>query len=233
MAKHKKKRDKATPPPATVSSPDTAVEVTDESEVPEAQVVAPEQPAASSAKAAPSTEELDDAPTQANEEPRDVTPPVAAARPRWRRWMPDLIKVALALVVIGIAAAIWYQPPLVKAHFPYVSYVFFGQRFEDAVLLRPLAMPTRYYVALPEKLADRYQWFAVDRRREVVALTEAPRHRALGLQAIRRSDPLGLDLEFRKLDGSEWQIAFLDDAIVFSNALLTVRLDTQQTAPQP
>jgi hypothetical protein len=73
----------------------------------------------------------------------------------------------------------------------------------------------------------------VDRRREVVALTEAPRHRALGLQAIRRSDPLGLDLEFRKLDGSEWQIAFLDDAIVFSNTLLTVRLDTQQTAPQP
>lgn len=227
MAKRKKKRGKAAPPPFTVPHPDAAAEVTDKSEVPEAQVVEPEQSVDAS------SEKPDDAPAQANEEPRDATPPAAAARPRWRRWMPDLIKVALALVVIGIAAAIWYQPPLVKAHFPYVSYVFFGQRFEDAVLLRPLAMPTRYYVALPEKLANRYQWFAVDRRREVVALTEAPRHRALGLQAIRRSDPLGLDLEFRKLDGSEWQIAFLDDAIVFSNALLTVRLDTQPTAPQP
>jgi len=227
MAKRKKKRDRATPPPPTVPHPDAAVEVTDESEAPEVQAVEPEQPVASS------VEEPDDSPAQVHEGPPIEAQPVAAARPRWRRWLPDLIKVALALVVIGIAAAVWYQPPLVKAHFPYVSYVFFGQRFEDAVLLRPLAMPTRYYVALPEKLADRYQWFAVDRRREVVALTEAPRHRALGLQAIRRSDPLGLDLEFRKLDGSEWQIAFLDDAIVFSNALLTVRLDTQQTAPQP
>jgi len=42
-----------------------------------------------------------------------------------------------------------------------------------------------------------------------------------------------MDLEFRKLDGSEWRIAFLEDAIVFSNALLAVRLDTRQAAPQP
>jgi hypothetical protein len=227
MVKGKKKKDKAASPPSTGPHPDVVAEVTDESEVPEAQAVEPEQPAALSA------DEPEGTPVQVHQELRAMTQSVAAVRPRWRRWMPDLIKVALALVVIGIAAAIWYQPPLVKASFPYVSYVFHGQRAEDAVLLRPLAMPTRYYVMLPEKLVDRYQWFAVDRRREVVALTEAPRHRALGLQAIRRSDPLGLDLEFRKLDGSEWQIAFLDDAIVFSNTLLTVRLDTQQTAPQP
>ncbi len=152
---------------------------------------------------------------------------------RWRSWLPDLIKAALALAVIGVAAAIWYQPPLVKADFPYTSYFFLGQRAEDAILYRPLAMPTRYYVALPERLAGRYQWFAVDRRREVVALTEAPRRRLLGRSAIRRSDPLGLDLEFRKLDGSEWRILFLEDAIVFSNALLTVRLDTKKAVHEP
>ena len=146
-----------------------------------------------------------------------------------RRWMPDLIKVALALAVIGFAAAIWYKPPLIRASFPYVSYQFKGQRANDVVLYRPLAMPTRYYIALPRKLAGRYEWFAVDRRREVVALTEAPPYRALGRPAIKRSDPLGLDLEFRKLDGSEWQIHFFEDSIVFSNALLTVRMDTKET----
>jgi len=126
-----------------------------------------------------------------------------------------------------MAAAIWYKPPLVRADYPYLSYVFRGRRATDAMLYRPLAMPTRYYIALPEKLAGRYQWFAVDRRREVAALTTAPAHRFLGKPAIKRSDPLGLDLEFRKLDGSEWRIGFFEDAIVFSNAVLTVRLDTR------
>lgn len=145
---------------------------------------------------------------------------------RWRRWIPDLVKIVLALVVLVVAVVIWYQPPLVKTAFPYVSYTFEGQRFEDATLYHPLAMPTRYYVALPKKLVDRYEWFAVDRRREVVALAEMPHRRNMGRLAIRRGDPLGLDLEFRKLDGSEWQIGFFDDAIVFSNVMLTVRLDT-------
>ena len=151
---------------------------------------------------------------------------------RWRRWMPDMVKVALALAVIGVAAAIWYKPILIQADFPYVSYCFKGLQAKDATLYRPLAMPTRYYIALPGKLAGRYEWFAVDRRREVVALTAAPQHRFLGRNAIKRSDPLGLDLEFRKLDGSEWQIHFMADSIVFSNALLSVRMDTKPLRPQ-
>jgi len=154
----------------------------------------------------------------------------SARRGRWRRWVPDLLKVALALAVIAVAAAIWYKPVLVRADFPFVSYVFEGQRAKDVSLYRPLAMPTRYYLQLPRKLAGRYEWFAVDRRREVVALTEAPKHRVLGRHAIKRSDPLGLDLEFRKLDGSEWQIFFLEDSIIFSNALLAVRMDTKRAA---
>jgi len=137
----------------------------------------------------------------------------------------------VAAAVVGVAAVIWYQPPLVPVSFPYVSYRFEGRWAEDAALYRPLAMPTRYYVALPQKLAGRYEWFSVDRRREVVALTEAPRRRGVGGMAIRRSDPLGLDLEFRKLDGSEWLIHFTGDAIVFSNALLAVRMDTRKEAP--
>jgi hypothetical protein len=151
-------------------------------------------------------------------------PPIV--RPRRRIW-PDLIKVLLAVMVIAVGVVVWYQPLLIDASYPYVSYVFEGKTATDAKLYRPLAMPTRYYIELPRQLANRYQWFAVDRRREVAALTEAPKHRLLGQSAIKRSDPLGLDLEFRKLDGSEWQVHFFPDAIVFSNAALTVRMDTK------
>jgi len=155
-------------------------------------------------------------------------PPVslAPAKARSRRLWPDLIKGTLALAVVALGAIVWYKPLLISASFPYVSYTFGGQTATDARLYRPLAMPTRYYIELPRQLADRYVWFAVDRRREVVALAEEPSHRFLGRRAIKRSDSLGLDLEFRKLDHSEWQVHFLPDAIVFSNAVLTIRMDT-------
>lgn len=145
---------------------------------------------------------------------------------RLRRLLPDLIKALLALAVIALAVAIWFKPPLVRISFPYVTYRFGGKTYTDATLYRPLAMPTRYYVQLPRQLAGRYTWFAVDRRREVAALAEAPTHLFFGQSAIKRSDPLGLDLEFRKLDHSEWQVHFFEDAIVFSNSVLSISLDT-------
>ena len=173
----------------------------------------------------PATPPLPGKPVQ---DPARQGPESAAPKSRWRRLTPDLLKVAVALAVIGIAATIWYKPPLIRADFPYVSYRYQGVWLTDAMLYRPLAMPTRYYIEMPRQLAERYTWFAVDRRLEVAALTEAPRHRFLGRNAIKRSDPLGLDLEFRKLDHSEWQVHFFTDAIVFSNAVLTVRLDTKK-----
>ena len=173
---------------------------------------------------APATPPLPGKPVQ---DPVRQVPACAAPKSRWRRLTPDLLKVALALAVIGIAATIWYKPPLIRTDFPYLSCRYQGVWLADATLYRPLAMPTRYYIGLPRQLAERYTWFAVDRRLEVAALTEAPRHRFLGRKAIKRSDPLGLDLEFRKLDHSEWQVHFFTDAIVFSNAVLTVRLDTK------
>lgn len=165
--------------------------------------------------------------TAAEEKPSVPKPLMGSAllRNRFRHLLPDLAKVALALPVIGLAVAIWFKPPLIRISRPYVSYLFGGQQATDAKLYRPLAMPTRYYVELPRTLANRYTWFAVDRRREVAAIAEEPSHSFLGKRAIRRSDPLGLDLEFRKLDNSEWQVHFFEDAIVFSNALLAVRLD--------
>lgn len=147
---------------------------------------------------------------------------------RFRYILPDVLKVAGALLVISVALVILLNPPLVRSDFPKVSYSYNGQTYTNAVLYRPLAMPTRYYIALPEKIADRYQVFAVDRRREVATLMTNDLSRTfLGMPAIKRSDPLGLDLEFRHLDNSEWQVFFLPEAIHFSNAVLAVRLDVK------
>lgn len=179
---------------------------------------------------APSTPDAESNPRAPDAgQPPAPKPPAIAARPvsRLRLLLPDLVKVALAFTVIGIGTAIWLKPPLIRASHPYVSYRYAGTTYTDATLYRPLAMPTRYYIQLPRQLADRYTWFAVDRRREVASLAEAPGHVFLGRPAIKRSDPLGLDLEFRKLDNSEWQVHFLDDAIVFSNALLAVSMQTK------
>jgi hypothetical protein len=87
-------------------------------------------------------------------------------------------------------------------------------------------MPNRYYIALPEKIAERYQYFAVDRRREVATLMTNTLSRSIfGMPVIKRSDPMGMDLEFRHLDNSEWRVSFLPEMILFSNAVLAVRLD--------
>jgi len=141
--------------------------------------------------------------------------------------LPDIMRVVIAFSVIIIGVAIWLKPPLLSASFPRTTYIYKDGAAQAANLYRPLAMQERYYVELPEKLANRYQWFAIDRRREEVALCEEPQRRFFGKRAIKRGDPLGLDLEFRDLDGSEWLIHFYTDAIVFSNNLLTVRLDTK------
>jgi hypothetical protein len=159
-----------------------------------------------------------------------VPPPAPAPRSRLRALVPDLIKTVAAFAVIAAGAVIWYQPPLIQADHPAVTYRFNGKTFSDARLYRPLAMPTRFYIRLPRELADRYTWFAVDRRREVAALADAPQHRLLGRDAVRRGAPLGLDLEFRKLDRSEWLVHFLPDAVVFSNAVLAVRMDATRAS---
>jgi hypothetical protein len=145
---------------------------------------------------------------------------------RIRRMLPDLISVLIALIVVVLGSILWWQPPLFTCSFPATSFSYKRGPAMAATLYRPVAMRQRYYIQLPEKIENRYEWFAVDRRREVVALSEEPQHQLLGVSAIRRSDPLGLDLEFRTIDGHEWLIHFHRDAIVFSNNLLKVRVDT-------
>ena len=219
MGKSKKKTDKGTAP-KTEAGLATAISA-EGSHASDAGVSETESPPDD--KTVPEPASL----TAEGTSPSATSPAVPPLQSRWRRLLPDLVKVALALAVIATAGAIWYKPPLFLSSHPYVSYTFGGQEATDAKLYRPLAMPTRYYIELPRRLANRYTWFAVDRRREVAAITEEPGHSFLGQKAIKRSDPLGLDLEFRKLDNSEWQVHFLEDSIIFSNAVLAVRIDTK------
>jgi len=217
MGKNKKKQDKG-PASKEMAAPVSAVPT-----------AAPSAPSADAPKtgAEPDTALTSEPAVSAAAETQPPSPglPPVPRKDRSPRMLSDLIKVAVALAVIAIAVAIWYEPPLIFASHPYVSYTFGGQTATDARLYRPLAMPTRYYIELPYQLMNRYTWFAVDRRREIVALSDEPHHTFWGRKAIRRSDPLGLDLEFRKLDHSEWQVHFLADTIIFSNSVLAVRLD--------
>lgn len=145
-----------------------------------------------------------------------------------RRLLPDVLKVASALIVISVALVILVIPPLIQSDFPKVTYSYNGATYTNATLYRPLAMPTRYYIALPEKIAGRYQFFAVDRRSEVATLMTNTLSRTIfGMPAIKRTDPMGMDLEFRHLDNSEWRVSFLPETILFSNAVLAVRLDVK------
>jgi len=180
---------------------------------------------------APTENQLEETPFPANSElrtPNSELPP-PPPRSRFRRLLPDIIKVALALLAVALAVALWLKPPLLRNTSPYVSYTFKGQTFTDATLYRPLSVPTRFYVGLPEKLDGRYQWFTVDRRREIAALADGPPvDTFLRWPAVWRNAPLGLDLEFRKIDGAEWQVSFLKDAVVFSNDVLSVRLDAKK-----
>ncbi len=147
---------------------------------------------------------------------------------RFRWLLPDVLKGAGACIVVIVALVILITPPLIQSDFPKVSYSYNGNTYTNALLYRPLAMPTRYYIALPEKIADRYQYFAVDRRREVATLMTNTLSRTIfGMPVVKRSDPMGLDLEFRHFDNSEWQVFFLPETILFSNAVLTVRLDVK------
>ena len=145
---------------------------------------------------------------------------------RVRHLLPDVLKGVIAFIVIIMALVILLTPPLVQSDFPKVTYSYNGTTYTNASLYRPLAMPNRYYIALPEKIAERYQYFAVDRRREVATLMTNTLSRSIfGMPVIKRSDPMGMDLEFRHLDNSEWRVSFLPEMILFSNAVLAVRLD--------
>ena len=147
---------------------------------------------------------------------------------RGKHLLPDLLKGAIAFIVIIMALVILLTPPLVQSDFPKVTYSFQGTTYTNATLYRPLAMPNRYYIALPEKLAQRYQYFAVDRRREVATLmTNTLSRTILGIPVIKRTDPMGMDLEFRRLDNSEWRVSFMPETILFSNAVLAIRLDVK------
>ncbi|MEI6645955.1 MAG: hypothetical protein WCP12_07940 [bacterium] len=145
-----------------------------------------------------------------------------------RHLLPDALKGAGAFIVIIMALVILLTPPLVQSDFPKVTYSYKGTTYTNATLCRPLAMPNRYYIALPKKIEERYQYFAVDRRREVATLmTNTFSRTILGIPVIKRSDPMGLDLEFRHFDNSEWQVFFLPETILFSNAVLAIRLDVK------
>jgi hypothetical protein len=221
----KKKKNKKTPPPAEIKQPEIPVSA-DIPEIPadlpkesaeprveeKASEANSETPIVTSTKEIPVNIDLRRAKLAASIRPSSGVEEKLNHRikpqSRIRRMLPDILRVVLAFSVIAFGSVIWLKPPLFKASFPITTFRYKGKAAQTARLYRPIAMQERYYVELPQKIEGRYQWFAIDRRREEVALCEEPSRRFFGKKAIRRGDPLGLDLEFRNIDGSEWLIHF-------------------------
>ncbi len=138
----------------------------------------------------------------------------------------DLLIGLLVILAILLGASIWRTPPLIPAHDFHATATCAGQPLPPPAVYKLLGLPQRFYIRLPEIIDNRYQWFSVDMRQETVTLLPHDPATAtwFNLPAIRRTDRLGLDLEFRTLAGLEWTIAFTPDRVSFTNGRLTLTL---------
>lgn len=130
----------------------------------------------------------------------------------------------MGLIILGVT--IWFRPPLLSTSVFSAHYTGVDGSYALQVE-KPLGLPARFYITLPKPLDNRYQWFVVDVRREVVALLDQPPSNTtwLGiLPAIKRGHWTGLDLEMREIDGKEWHIAFSAQQISFTNGDHTIEL---------
>jgi len=149
------------------------------------------------------------------------TPPVLIRK----RKLSDKIAVVLAGIVFALSAWVWIFPPLQPVSYPVALYTVGTNEVRQATVYRPVAVPARYYIELPETVLEHYQWFLVDFRSEVAARLKEPiSNRRLGMLSVSRSGDRGEDLEFRKIDGDEWRVGFSGGNAVFSNSVLRIEL---------
>lgn len=142
-----------------------------------------------------------------------------------KRRLSDKIAVVLAGVVFALSAWIWIFPPLQPVSSPTAVYALGTNEVRQASVYRPVAVPARYYIELPETVLEQYRWFMVDFRSEVASRLKEPiSRRRFGLLSVNRSGDRGEDLEFRKIDGDEWTVSFFEGTAVFSNSLLRIEL---------
>lgn len=150
------------------------------------------------------------------------TPPPVLIR---KRRLSDKIAVVLAAVVFALSVWVWIFPPLQPVSSPTAVYALGTNEVRQANVYRPVAVPARYYIELPETVLEQYRWFMVDFRSEVASrLREPISRRRFGFLSVNRSGDRGEDLEFRKIDGDEWRVSFFEGTAVFSNSLLRVEL---------
>lgn len=151
----------------------------------------------------------------------ETPPPVLIPK----RKLSDKIAVVLAGIVFALSVWIWIFPPLQPVSSPIAGYALGTNEVRQASVYRPVAVPARYYIELPETVLGQFQWFMVDFRSEVAArLKEPVSRRRFGLLSVNRSGDRGEDLEFRKIDGDEWRVSFSGGDALFSNSLLRVEL---------
>ncbi len=140
----------------------------------------------------------------------------------------DIFGITLACVALVGCILVWFFPPLLPDARSVAGCRVGNAAPQEAIVYRPVAIPARYYIYLPEKALGKFQWFMVDFRSETAAwLPESPERHTAGIRWIKRAGDKGLDLEFRKMDNTEWLVNFTPSGATFSNSLMAVSLQTQ------
>ncbi len=131
-------------------------------------------------------------------------------------------KYLLLLIVLAVLYLLWYAPPLIETHAATVSYSSSGQVHNDAIVYRPLFMPSRYYIRLSTVPRDEYHWFAVDFSRRTASLA-SPIFLQFGEPFIHRDMPIGVSLTNPKVE-DRWTVSLTATNAIFSNGALFVSL---------
>ena len=134
----------------------------------------------------------------------------------------------LCVLAILCGVALYQERPII----PSGAYVAVATNTNGTSYLtrvyRPILMPRRLFINVPDVPDARYTWFGVDLGFNVVGAANWPRRRFPGLPYVSRSPgSLGVGLLDGKIE-DKWTVAFTPAGIAFSNAWLTVRVAATQ-----
>ena len=145
-----------------------------------------------------------------------------------RRWLRRGL-VIFAFSFLALACAhVWHYRPLLRstAWKAEVTHTSLGRI--EAPVYQMLFRPHHLFIEVPASHRDGYGWFALDTRRQAIAVGASP-HK--GLYLVQNHDmSLGVNLTSRKI-GDSWSIHWTAAGVTFANATLSVVLTSTRPAP--
>jgi hypothetical protein len=140
----------------------------------------------------------------------------------------NIIRVILIVTLFApiAAACLFLAQPLLSSRAYVVTAKLNGKPIQ-VELLRPPAIPGTFYVHIPNAQPQRYRWFGIAFPRESVFSPIALYTVWRDLPYIHTDQAKGVRLTDGKIE-DQWDIAFTDGGVRFSNGSLAVSLARPQ-----